>query len=48
MNPMVEYLHGYDDHVVEMFAAHKQKHSPNYESNMEHAQREHNFRQNVR
>lgn len=48
MNPMVEYLHGYDDHVVEMFAAHKQKHSPKYDSNMEHAQREHNFRQNVR
>ncbi|XP_056019981.1 digestive cysteine proteinase 1-like [Ostrea edulis] len=48
MNPMIEYLHDYDDHVHEMFAAHKVKHTPKYSSIKEHAQRQHIFRQNVR
>ncbi|XP_061192572.1 digestive cysteine proteinase 1-like [Saccostrea echinata] len=48
MNPMVEYIHNYDNHVEEMFIKHKQKHAPKYSSIKEHAQRQHIFRQNVR
>ena len=47
-NPMKEYIHHHDDHIQEMFQNFKKTHKPNYSGEKEHAQRLHNFRQNVR
>lgn len=48
MNPMSEYIHGYDEHITEMFQQFKSKHNRNYATIKEHSQRRHTFRQNVR
>ena len=47
-NPMKEYIHHNDKHVQEMFVNFKNTHKPVYTGEKEHAQRQHNFRQNVR
>ncbi|KAK3091873.1 hypothetical protein FSP39_023296 [Pinctada imbricata] len=48
INPMREYMHRFDLHVEEMFQQFKDKHSKMYNTKLEHLQRKHNFRQNVR
>ncbi|XP_052777162.1 digestive cysteine proteinase 1-like isoform X2 [Mya arenaria] len=47
-NPMMEYVSHNDDHVTEMFEQFKKTHSKTYTHDKEHAQRHHNFRQNLR
>ncbi|KAL4237142.1 hypothetical protein ACF0H5_005522 [Mactra antiquata] len=47
-NPISEYVNHKDDHVVEMFEQFKKTHKPVYQHDKEHAQRLHNFRQNLR
>lgn len=47
-NPMIEYIHNHDRHITEMFELFKTTHGKAYQHDMEHSQRLHNFRQNVR
>ncbi|XP_052215701.1 digestive cysteine proteinase 1-like isoform X1 [Dreissena polymorpha] len=47
-NPIMEYVSHHDNHITEMFDQFKSKHGKVYGHEKEHAQRMHNFRQNVR
>jgi C1A family cysteine protease len=47
-NPMSEYIHSFDLHVHHEFDQFKNKHGVSYDTEMEHSQRLHLFRQNLR
>lgn len=48
VNPMLEYIHGHDDHVIGKFEQFKQSHNKQYQDAKEHSQRQHTFRNNLR
>jgi hypothetical protein len=48
MNPMMEFINNFDDHIDEMFNDFKITHKKEYKDFNEHTTRQHIFRQNVR
>jgi formyltetrahydrofolate synthetase len=48
MNPMMEYIHSDDSHHQNQFGQFKDKHGKTYDTQLEHNERLHIFRQNLR
>lgn len=47
-NPMREFIHSDDSHVHEAFDEFKDEHDKDYDTQLEHKERLHIFRQNLR